>query len=206
MRKYLNGIFCIMPIIMYFVVFDQNTNMVPIHFNVHGKVDAYGPKYIYLLLSCIPLFTAVLYEFGRKKMWDFESNLNVSDKLISYIIAFLSFIFMLIMYEANVGVMTHGRLIVSAFSILIILLGNLMPKLEQNRFIGIRTSSTLHSKEAWYQAHRRGGKIFFVYGIVLLILSIFVKSQFILLLGFILDLIIIVIYLAMFARKIEKKK
>jgi uncharacterized membrane protein len=49
-----------------------------------------------------------------------------------------------------------------------ILLGNLMPRLEPNGWVGIRVPPTLENREVWKQTHRFGGKLFVLGGTLLL--------------------------------------
>lgn len=47
-----------------------------------------------------------------------------------------------------------------------VVLGNYLPKVRRNAFIGIRTPWTLMDEEVWLRTHRLGGKVFVVAGVV----------------------------------------
>ncbi len=49
---------------------------------------------------------------------------------------------------------------------LLIVLGNYMPKIKPNYFIGIRTPWTLESEAVWNKTHRLGGKVFIAMGML----------------------------------------
>lgn len=53
--------------------------------------------------------------------------------------------------------------------IIFMILGNYLPHVRSNFFIGIRTPWTLSSDEVWKQTHRAASKIFFFGGFVLII-------------------------------------
>ena len=53
--------------------------------------------------------------------------------------------------------------------LLFIVLGNQMPRMRHNYFIGIRTPWTLASETVWVKTHRVTGRLFFALGFVLLI-------------------------------------
>jgi uncharacterized membrane protein len=52
-------------------------------------------------------------------------------------------------------------------------LGNYLPNLRPNYFIGIRTPWTLENAETWRATHRLGGKLMFFGSLLLLVLDLF---------------------------------
>jgi len=53
--------------------------------------------------------------------------------------------------------------------ILFIVMGNYLPQVKSNYFMGIRTPWTLSSEDVWVKTHRLSGKICFVAGIVIFV-------------------------------------
>ena len=51
-------------------------------------------------------------------------------------------------------------------SLLMVYLGNVMPKFRMNWFCGIKTPWTLSSKTVWTRTHRVAGRMFFAAGIL----------------------------------------
>ena len=49
--------------------------------------------------------------------------------------------------------------------------GNMMGKLRQNHFAGIRTPWTLADETVWARTHRFGGFLFFAVGLIILLAS-----------------------------------
>ena len=56
-------------------------------------------------------------------------------------------------------------------SVIFIIMGNLIPKCRQTYTLGIRLPWTLASEENWNKTHRFAGKVWFIGGILSLILS-----------------------------------
>ena len=56
---------------------------------------------------------------------------------------------------------------------LFVVLGNYMPKLQQNYTVGIKLPWTLNSEENWYRTHRLGGKLFMVGGFLIMVEGVF---------------------------------
>ena len=62
-----------------------------------------------------------------------------------------------------------SRVVPLGMGILFIALGNVLPRVEPNWFVGIRTPWTLSSDSVWRKTHRTGGWTFFLGGCALLI-------------------------------------
>ena len=57
-------------------------------------------------------------------------------------------------------------------AVLFVIMGNYMPKIRRNMFLGIRTPHTLRNQEVWDKTHRFSGILFFICGIVMIPLSL----------------------------------
>lgn len=76
----------------------------------------------------------------------------------------------------NIGIPVQVDVVVPiGVGMLFIVLGNYMPKIKPNYFIGIRTPWTLENEVVWQKTHRVGGKVFVIMG-VLIMFTIFVTS------------------------------
>lgn len=60
--------------------------------------------------------------------------------------------------------------------LLFAVMGNLMPKLRQNYFIGIKTPWALEDEENWRKTHRMAGRLWFGAGIVMMLFSLLPKE------------------------------
>ena len=71
-------------------------------------------------------------------------------------------------YAAALGSDMDINLIISILvGVLFIILGNYMPKLQQNYTVGIKLPWTLNSTENWNRTHRLGGKLFIAGGVLI---------------------------------------
>lgn len=68
------------------------------------------------------------------------------------------------------------RFVIAGTGILLIVLGNYMPKTRQNWFLGIRTPWTLSSEYTWEKTHRFGGRLFMMVGFLSLISAFIVNG------------------------------
>jgi uncharacterized membrane protein len=62
-----------------------------------------------------------------------------------------------------------SRIVPLGLGILFIALGNVLPRVEPNWFVGIRTPWTLSSDTVWRRTHRTGGWTFLLGGCALIV-------------------------------------
>lgn len=63
-------------------------------------------------------------------------------------------------------------------SLLLILVGNLVPKIKSNFFMGIQTPWTLFNDTVWNKTHRLGRKLFVFGGILLFVSTFLLQDRF----------------------------
>ncbi len=68
-----------------------------------------------------------------------------------------------------------GLFVPIGIGVLFIVLGNYMPKLKHNYFVGIRTPWTIANETVWNKTHRIGGKVFVFMGLALM-LTVFIEG------------------------------
>ena len=88
--------------------------------------------------------------------------------LIFWIMPIVSIVTSGFTYAAALGSDMDINLIISILvGVLFIILGNYMPKLQQNYTVGIKLPWTLNSTENWNRTHRLGGKLFIAGGVLI---------------------------------------
>ena len=61
------------------------------------------------------------------------------------------------------------RIVPFGIGVLVIVIGNLLPRCRPNWFVGIRTPWTLSSDRVWEKTHRFGGRVFVASGIIVIL-------------------------------------
>ena len=145
---------------------------VPNHWNVHGEVDGYMPKpwgVVVLPLAAILVFMVMrLIPVISPKGYRTEPFANVMHIFQVAMVGFMSLVAVLVLLEAS-GVNVHlNKVIFGALGALFIVIGNYFGKVRKNFFLGIRTPWTLASDEVWARTHRIGGRLFVLYGVIML--------------------------------------
>jgi uncharacterized membrane protein len=65
------------------------------------------------------------------------------------------------------------RIMPIGIGVLLIVIGNLLPRARPNWFVGIRTPWTLSSDRVWEKTHRFGGRVFVAGGLLITIAALF---------------------------------
>lgn len=163
------AILTLCAIIPGFVMYNKLPEKVATHFNFSNEPDSYMPKLAAIVV--IPVFLAVLEIIcclitSTDKRTE---NSRKANTMVRFMIPVLSFVMegMIILYAleklTNIGAVA-GLFI----SVLLIVIGNYMPKTRQNSFIGIKTPRTLSDERIWDKTHRFAGFVWTIGGIVLL--------------------------------------
>jgi len=157
-----------LPFLVLVPLWDKFPKTIPIHWGIDGKPNSCASKPVgLLLLPAITLATSVLGAYlpmldrrVRNYSPEMKASFRSTVKAISVATtAFMSTVALLVDAVALgwkvdvVFVVNLGVLLLLAF------LGNFLPKLRPNRYVGIRTPWTLKSPEVWARTHRVFGRI-----------------------------------------------
>jgi len=170
----------ILPLVYLALIWKDLPDIVPTHWNINGKIDRTGPKETLILFSTLiglgSYITLTLAPYTKRTVW-----INtMGDKYTNFkfaLIALLSTLNLFIIHSVKV------TKVESTFLLLIIgamftILGNFMPILKANYFVGIRIPSTLKSKENWKHTHRFASKLWIIGGITTIILALIIEDKF----------------------------
>ncbi|ATA60365.1 hypothetical protein GS458_1923 [Geobacillus stearothermophilus] len=145
-------------------------DQVAIHWNASGEADGFSSKWfgallLPVLMTVFTFLMAVLPKFDPKK--ESYSRFQKSYRIVNAALACFFLLLHIVTLAYNLGVPVDvGRLVPIGVGVLFIVLGNYMPKIKPNYFIGIRTPWTLESEAVWNKTHRLGGKVFIAMGIL----------------------------------------
>ena len=163
----------LLPILFGLIVWNRLPEQIATHWGANGQADGYSGKAF--AVFGMPCILAVLQLFVSFITLNDPKRRNIHKKpltLTFWIIPVMSVIVNGITYAAALGMEIEVGIIISILvGILLIALGNYMPKLQQNYTIGIRVPWTLNSTENWNRTHRLGGKTFILGGFLLIIAS-----------------------------------
>lgn len=172
------SIVCLLPIIFGFLLWDQLPDQLIIHWNSAGEPDGYAPKV--LGIFGLPLLMCGLNLFLQFRMRTDPKIENASKTLVflaKWIIPVLTLILMPVTLFASMGAEIPVLVIVPLLlGVILIAIGNYLPKSKQSYMVGIRLPWTLNSEENWNRTHHLAGYLWIGAGVLLLLLCAFLPA------------------------------
>lgn len=170
----------LLPFIYLGYVWNELPSKVPMHWNIKGEIDRYGDKSELIIIPfLLPLLVYLIFLVVPKI--DPKNKLNkMGGKLqaIKFLLTTLmSILALFIIYTAKNQSFTNPNYIVIIIGVLFIVIGNYFKTIKPNYFIGIRTPWTLENETVWKKTHKLGGKMWFIGGILIVILSIILNKS-----------------------------
>lgn len=164
------------PALASAVMYSSLPDPAPIHWNVRGEADGFGPRWVlaWLLPASTTLVTALLLALPalgpmRENMARFR---NVYGKLVIAIVATVGAIHVLTLLSATGAAVRIEVVVPFVMGLLFAVLGNWMGKIRRNFWVGIRTPWTLASDVVWERTHRVGGRLFVALGLLVAIVAL----------------------------------
>lgn len=132
----------------------------PVHWGLNGQPDRYGGRLE--ALGIVPLIALALYGLGLL-LGRFGTQAEANRKLTRAVMN-ISVLGLGVLHLALVALYLGAELSVprlAGFVVGVIFMGtgNLLPKAQPNRWVGVRTPWTYRSKESWYKSQRLGGYV-----------------------------------------------
>ena len=170
------SILILLPSLVGCVFWNQLPEEIPTHFNLLGQADGYNHKMS--AIFGLPTLMLLMHWLLLFLMIKDPKSSNISSKiqlLIYWIIPFVSCLSMISIFGESLGYSMMSGLLAQIFmGVVMIVIGNYLPKTHRNYIIGIRLPWTLENDQNWRKTHRLAGKIW-VLGGLLLFLNSFVQ-------------------------------
>lgn len=149
---------------------------IPLHYDAAGNIDRWGSKWEALLLPCVVLaLAAVIAGIGfllRRKAGDDEKALAYAEangKVLRLVVLGVSLFFTVLQAAILIGAGREAasgaerasvpmmKVSALAMGLLLIFLGNIMPKAKMNSAVGLRCAWTQYNDVTWQKGNRFGG-------------------------------------------------
>jgi immunity protein, SdpI family len=172
-KRWVGPLLILGMVVFTVVVYGHLPSRIPVHWNAAGKVNGWAKKWpwafltpvvaagIWLLLSGLRRVDPrrAHYERFNETFWLF---LNLVTAMMALVEVFS------LGYALGWGV-NMSMAMMAAMSVMFIAVGNYLPRIRSNWWMGIRTPWTLESERVWRETHRMGGRTFVAGGIVALL-------------------------------------
>jgi uncharacterized membrane protein len=173
---------------------------VAMHFDLNGNPDRWGSKRELLgttaILFVMSLFVYFLltniYKIDPKKYA--AENKDRLRRIAFAVVIFVTGISTVIIYHAQSGSLKMSMgLILAGVGLLFSFIGNYMPNLKPNYFMGLRLPWTLENEDNWRKTHSLAGKLWFAGGLSLAVICLFLPNKIGLIVFFVVMIVITVI-------------
>lgn len=175
------------PCLVYASIYRSLPPEIPVHYSFDGIADRFASKLsVEALLLCSLGYCGCLLGVLLRKMvlamgkTQENSNTQTTAKLMTYNQTFLTIFFSaLSLYFISVMLQNSIpdtffilRTAYLVLFVLLIIIGNYLPKLKINRVSGVKTKYSQSSDDAWMKSQRFGGRLLAVGGITSLIVCL----------------------------------
>lgn len=170
-------ILCLLPIIVGLIMWNQLPEQMVTHFNFEGQADGWSPK-PFAVLGLPGIICAVhlmcVFITGMDSM-----ERNIGDKMyaiVLWICPIISMFVSVMIYSSYIGVQVDVLLVVNIMmALMLLIIGNYMPKCRQNHVVGIKISWTLEDEDNWNKTHHFAGWLWMIAGVILLVNCFFLN-------------------------------
>lgn len=152
----------------------------PVHWNMVGEPDRFLPRDFALLIPPALLAVVWLVLVGIQRLLAPERR-EAAAAIMSATLTALTLLFTVMTMATvaiglgyDVGII---RLVAGAMAVLLIVLGNALPKSRPNAVAGIRIPTTLADPANWHATHRLTGMLAIVGGVILLAAAFLVPQS-----------------------------
>lgn len=154
------------------ILYSKIPEKIATHFDINGQPDQYSSKAfavfgLPLILTAIHLLCCIITKLDKR-----TENAGQLNTIVRFLPAAVSFVVecAILLYSldklSNVAAVACCTLAVT-----FIVIGNYLPKVRQNSFIGIKTRRTLNNEIVWHKTNRFAGFVMTICGIVMIPLA-----------------------------------
>jgi uncharacterized membrane protein len=189
MRKWYPVLVIALAFATSIVAYGHLPDPMPTHWNLHGEVDGYSGRFVGAFLlplimigiaALIPVLPKIDPRGNNYQKFD-TAYFTIMNATIT-----LMFVIHLFALAAALGIgISMSRMIPAAIGVLLIVIGNVLPRVRSNWMVGIRNPWTLSSDRVWERTHRVGGYMMLALGALLVVCGPFAppKTTFVLILA-----------------------
>lgn len=154
------------------VAYSRLPAVVPTHWNIHGEVDRTGSKLIVTLF--FPLMVLALWGLlrGLPKIDPRRANYarmqGTYDLVVNLVLTTIVVVHGIVLAATMGAPIATERLVPAVIGVMLIVLGNVLPRARPNWWFGVRTPWTMSNDRVWERTHRVAGYVVSVLGVLAL--------------------------------------
>lgn len=172
----LTTVVSLLPMAVGILLWRELPDRMATHFDGAGNPNGWSSKWfavfgLPLFVGFINVLSTLLTERDPRSGAYPRKMMN----LVYWICPVVSWIASLSIYGYSLGISQEGvaRYLPVFLGLMFIIMGNYLPKVKQNYYLGIKLPWTYADEENWNRTHRMAGKVWVVGGIVILLNTFF---------------------------------
>lgn len=204
----LTTLITLLPILVGLFYWNQLPDKMATHFDMAGTPNGWSSKWFAVIgipavLAVVNALCTILTETDPRRHKYPEKMM----KLVYWICPVVSWICagLTISYGLGIEFAAMPKFGSLFIGIMFVVIGNYLPKVKQNYYMGIKLPWTYSDEENWNRTHRMAGKLWVVGGIVLL-LNFFLEITGLEIAVLIIMILVPTVYSWAFSRKKDKEK
>jgi len=175
---------CVIGTVVFLIL---SPDRIPVHYNFAGEVDRIGSKYENLIWPGFAVgmgvFFLLMARMPRKKGEKTnEKVLMIAGVCTLIFFTLLGFYFMqkALRYDPQAAPQVSfddlNRFVSVGIGALLVVLGNIMPKMRRNALFGLRTKWSMANDNVWQKSQRFGGITSVIAGFTMIILALLIPG------------------------------
>jgi uncharacterized membrane protein len=189
MRRRLPPLIIIAAVIITAVVYSQIPERMPTNWNIHGEVDGWSNRLwgAWLIPLMLPVIWAIMRALPHidPRRANYAKFASTYEWLIVLVMGFMLGMQGLVLAGATGHPVEMQRVLPLGVGVMLLIIGNLLPRARSNWFFGIRTPWTLSSDLSWERTHRVGGYVIVFIGLAMIVTTFVAPERGLILLPFI---------------------
>lgn len=161
----------ILPFLYLLYIWPDLPARVPLHWDSEGHINGWGTKFTLILIPfLLPILTYVLFVImplidPRKNLMNMGSKFQQLKLIIVLLMTCLA-LAILSATKSHTFFSPNGITLI--LGLLFTIIGNYLPSLKPNYFIGFKTPWTLENDIVWKKTHQLAGKMWFPGGLIII--------------------------------------
>ena len=177
MRKWIPLLIIASAVVASAVVYPRLPETIPTHWNMDGQPDGWSSRAFGAWIT--PVILLVMWGLVRvlpaidPRGANYAKFGGTFEAIIDSLMLFLLGMHIVLLRAGLGHPVQMERIVPFGIGVLLIVIGNLLPRCRPNWFVGIRTPWTLSSDRVWEKTHRIGGRLFVAAGFLIAVAALF---------------------------------